>query len=299
MATEGDLRRGATALAALAVLALSGIADGHEAAGSSDPASGSDYVAPVPKAYEGIDVVEKLGTSLPRDLRFRDESGKSVTLGDYLQDKTPLLLTFNYSDCPMLCSYQLNALTAALPEAKLGAGWHYKIITVVLNPKETPVEAAKTKAKYLARFPAGMQGMVKDGWHFLLGDDATIHALAAAVGFGYKYVPERNEYAHPAVLIFASPNGTVTRYVHGTAYDASVLDQSIVAAGTNTPQESTGFLHRCFFYDPGANNYSGMAQNIMRFAAAGFLALMLAAFGTWRLVRRHRQEIDGSKETRP
>jgi len=39
-----------------------------------------------------------------------------VTLGDVMRGDLPAILTFNYSDCPMLCNVQLTGLTTALPK---------------------------------------------------------------------------------------------------------------------------------------------------------------------------------------
>ena len=63
-----------------------------------------------------ITVAEKLGAQIPLDARFRTADGAHVTLGEVMQGGLPAILTFNYSDCPMLCSLQLNGLSTALPQ---------------------------------------------------------------------------------------------------------------------------------------------------------------------------------------
>jgi len=37
----------------------------------------------------------------------------------------------------------------------------------------------------------------KQGWHFLVGDEPSIRALAQAVGFHYNYIPETNSSHTP------------------------------------------------------------------------------------------------------
>ena len=45
---------------------------------------------------------QNLDAQLPLDLTFRDETGKTVKLGDYFGSK-PVILTLVYFRCPMLC----------------------------------------------------------------------------------------------------------------------------------------------------------------------------------------------------
>ena len=280
-----------------AIAAARGAADDEAARRAlADPQS---FVQPAPAAFDGIGLEEHRGDTVPLDLTFRDDSGAEVALSEYFTDGLPVILTFNYSTCPQLCSVQLNALTTALAASAFAPGWHYHLVTVILNPRESVAQVADTKAKYLAHLPEKLREHAARGWHFLLGDDATIHRLAAAVGFQYKFVPEAGEYAHPAVITFLTSRGIVNRYIHGLDYEPTSYDQSIAFAGTDTPQESAGFLHRCFVWDPDANNYSGMAMSMMRYAAIGCVTLLLAGFGIWQLVRRHRTGTDPHKVILP
>jgi protein SCO1/2 len=256
-----------------------------------------DFVQPAPAAFDGIEVVEQRGAEIPLDLTFRDETGASVLLSQYFADGLPVVLTFNYSTCPQLCSVQLNELTKTLAKSEYAPGWHYHVVTVILNPRESVTQIAETKQTYLDRLPETVRAHAAKGWHFLLGDEATIRRLAAAIGFGYKYLPEQGEYAHPALLTFLSSRGVVNRYLHGLTYEPAQYDQSVASAGNDTPQESAGFLHRCFAWDPDANNYSGMAHALMRYAAAGTIALLLAALGIWRLARAGSNKV--TKESLP
>jgi protein SCO1/2 len=283
------------ATAALAVAVVS-IGPGGTAAAAPPAVPFDEAIPAAPKAFDGIGVREQLGAQVPLDLAFRDHTGAAVTLGDLVRGDLPVILTFNYSDCPMLCSLQLNGLVAALPQIRLMAGRQFRIVTVVIEPKEAPARAAETRSKYLERLTQlGLSDTARDaaragGWTFLVaateGDDASIRRLAETVGFGYKFVPERNEWAHPAALIFLSPSGTVTRYVGDVQYGPELLTQSIMSAGTSEPSASAGFILSCFHYDADVNNYSRGGMTALRYAAAGFLLLMLTAFGTWRFMRR-------------
>ena len=249
-------------------------------AASVGAAGAEEFVAEAPSAVAAIKIDEHLGAQIPLDLAFRDQDGKDVTLGDLVRGDLPVVLTFNYSNCPMLCSMQLNGLVDGLVALSTGdgglrAGEQFRIVTVILEPKEEPDRAAKTRAAYLAK--AG-NAVAADGWTFLVAkahdDDAAIRALADTVGFRYVYQPDSGEFAHPAALIYLSPTGTVTRYVNGIQYARDDLFDSTVKAGTASPAAAVGFLQRCFHYEPKAG-HARAGFTMMRVGAGAFAALVL------------------------
>jgi protein SCO1/2 len=266
-----------------------------------------EQILPPPPTYKagGVTVDEKLGAQLPLAATFRTHEGKTVTLGSVLAGELPTILTFNYSDCPMLCSLQLNGLTAALPEAAkqgpvsgaekelaLTLGVHFRIVTISLEPNESLAKISKMRERYIARLPADQQAKARDGWEFLVagtpGDPAAIRRIAETVGFKYTYVTDRAEWAHPAALIFLSTRGVVTRYVHGIEFPADMLRESIWKAGLAEPTTSAGFLARCYHYDPSASDHSRAGMMALRIGAMGFLVLLVGGFGLFRLLRRSR-----------
>jgi protein SCO1/2 len=247
-----------------------------------------DRVDELPKDLQGLEIAEKHGAKVPGELAFRDETGAAVTLGSYFDGELPVLLTFNYSNCPMLCSVQLDLLARSLPRLDLRAGRQYRIVTISLDPAETPATAAKTKERYVALFPEDQRDDVRAGWRFLTGDASAVAALADTVGFRYRYVAETKEYVHPATLIFLSPWGAVTRYFHGIGYVPEQLDVSIFQAGAGEYGVSLGFLLACFRHDPDANSHAESGVRAMRYGAMGFVALLLGSFGAWQWARARR-----------
>lgn len=271
---------------------------GGEAAPSQDP---KDEILAPPPTYKAnnVTVVEKLLSQVPRDARFRDHTGKVVTLGDVLAGEIPTILTFNYSDCPMLCNLQLNGVTAVLPligEKKdntlFRVGGQFRIVTIDLEPKESLEKLDKMRARYIARLPENLRAGAEKGWTFLVaeipGDGAAIRRVAESVGFSYTYVTERAEWAHPAALIFLSAKGTVTRYVYGIEFDPQVMRDSIFKAGAMEPATAVGFMNRCYHYDPDANNHSRAGVLALRIGAAGAVVLLLSGLGMMHVIRKHR-----------
>lgn len=77
-----------------------------------------------PAAVDGLDIEEHLNEQLPLDTRFTDHTGNVIRLGDIFDGKRPVILSLNYSNCPMLCQLQLNSLVATLGEMDLVLASH-------------------------------------------------------------------------------------------------------------------------------------------------------------------------------
>lgn len=256
----------------------------------------NDVPAP-PPTYKGneVQVDEHLGGKVPLDAHFTTSDGKAVNLGDLLKGDLPTILTFNYSDCPMLCSLQLNGLSKVLPELtnkidgfSLYLGAHYRIITIDLEPTEPLDKLARMKAKYVDRLPKWQHDEGAAGWTYLKGDEATIRRVAETVGFKYTYLPDRAEWAHPAALIFLSTTGAVTRYVYGIDFAPAMMRESIVLAGKAEASTAVGFMNRCYHYDPEANSHAHAGVLAMRIGAAGFVVLLFSTLALMHFLRKQR-----------
>jgi protein SCO1/2 len=265
-------------------------------------ADGEDPTTPAPAELAAVRVDEQLGAQVPLGLRFRDQDGRAITLGDLVRGDLPVVLTFNYSSCPMLCSMQLNGLVDVLPELKLAAGRQFRIVTVIIEPNEELERAQDTRKAYLDKLgehdtmtrAAAASTDDGGGWTFALaaepGESGAIKALADAVGVRFHYVADRAEWAHPAALVFLSPSGVVTRYMHGFQYTADDLRTSIMRAGLAEPSASVGFLQRCFHWDPTANSKAKFGRQLMMVGAGVFAAVLLIAVGLAHYLRRTRTE---------
>jgi len=238
------------------------------------PAFAQDNSATPPKLPGRVAIAQKLDSQVPLDLMFRDESGKIVRLGDYFKSGRPVILDFMYYRCPMLCSTVLEGTTNTLTELKFDIGKEFDVITVSIDPRDTPEQATLKKDHYIKRY--GRLGSAS-GWHFLTGADPSIKRLASSVGFEYAYDPQTDQFAHGAALLVLTPQGRVSRYFYGFEYKPRDLRLALVEAsasriGTATDQ----FLLLCFHYDPSTGKYSKTAMNIVR---AGGVATILSLGG--------------------
>jgi protein SCO1/2 len=282
--------------------------DGKAATTAARGVAPDDDIPAPPPTFQagGVTVDERVGGRIPLDAAFRTQDGTHTTLRELFRGGLPVVLTFNYSDCPMLCSVQLNGLTAALPrigergpspdptrgDTQFRVGAQFRIVTIDLEPSETLDKARAMRERYLARLPEDQRDLARTGWTFLVaatpGDDAAIRRVADAVGFRYTYIADRAEWAHPAALILLSASGVVTRYVYGIEYEPAMLRASIYKAGLAEPAAAVGFLLRCYHFDPDANSHARAGVLAMRLGAAGFLLVLVIALGVLHLARRKR-----------
>lgn len=242
-----------------------------------------------PEANE-IAVDEMLGSRLDMDLAFVDHNGEAVKLGDYFDGKRPVLLTLNYYRCPTLCSLQLNGLTRTLGQFDWQPGDEYRIVTVSIDPREGPELAASKRDSHLEAL-----GVTDLDWNFLTGDALQIRMLAAQLGIGYAYDAEQDQYAHPAVLMFISPEGKVARYLYGLEYQPSDVKFALIEASegrVGSPVDK--LILSCFHYDASLGEYGPFAMGIMRLGGA-FMVLIVGIplVLLWRRERRRRGSVGG------
>jgi len=237
-----------------------------------------------PKLLQDVGIDQKLNAQIPLQLTFRDETGKTVQLGDYFGQK-PVILALVYYECPMLCTQVLNGLLTSLKGMPLDVGKQFNVVTVSFNPNEKPGLAMNKKRVYVGLY--GRPG-APEGWHFLTGDEGPIHQLADSVGFHYAYDNAADQYAHATAIMVLTPQGKISRYFYGIDYPSSDLRLSLVEASNNkigSPVDQ--ILLFCYHYDPTTGKYGLVIANVLR-AAAAVTALVLGTI-MFLLFRRERQ----------
>jgi protein SCO1/2 len=222
----------------------------------------------IPEEAKRVSVEEKLGADIPLDLSFADESGKTVTLGQYFdRSKKPVLLQLGYFGCPMLCDMISQRLVESLNKVELVAGKDFEVVYLSFDSEETAALAARKKASLLKAHTGGAAST--GGFHFLTGNGVQIERLTEAVGFKFKWVPQANQYSHPAVLILLMPDGKVSRYLYWPKFDAQTLRLSLVeASDRKIGTTADKFLLTCFRYDGRHGRYAMMAVRAMQIGGA-------------------------------
>ena len=237
---------------------------------------------PPSSVVANVSIDQKLGSQVPLDLEFRDERGETVRLGDFVRDK-PVVLSLVYYRCPGLCTMTLNGMSRAFKPLQFSAGREFEVVTVSIDPKETPQLAAAKKEEYLRQY--GRDG-AETGWHFLTGDEPAIRALADAVGFRYLYDANTDQYAHSAGIMVLTPSGQVARYFYGLEYSSRDLRWGLVEASAGrigSVADSVNLL--CFAYDPASGRYGLAVMRTLRSAAL----LTVATVGAFVLLMLRRE----------
>lgn len=235
----------------------------------------------MPPVLRDVGIDQRLGERVPADLAFRDETGREVRLADYLGSK-PVILTLNYYECPMLCTLVLNGLVRSLRAVSFDPGRDFTIVTVSINPRETPDLAAAKKKTYAADY--GRPGAA-ESWHFLTGEEPAIAALARSVGFRYAFDPASGQYAHAAGIILLTPDGKIARYFYGVEYAPRDLRLGLVETSAGTIGGlADQILLFCFHYDPATGRYGAGAMKAIRLGGVATILLLALLIG--KMLRR-------------
>ena len=255
-----------------------------------EPHGGAQISNKLPSELIDIGIKEKLGSKINLDLKFKNELGQDVRLGDYFKADKPVLLTIVYYRCPNLCNYHLNGLTRVLKNLNWNAGKEFEIVAVSMDPNETPDMASNKKNAYVQEYE---RPGTANGWHFLTGTESAVKTLTNEIGFQYKWNPKTKQWIHTAAAYVLTPTGVLSRYLLGIEFDARNLKLSMLDASKG---KIGNFVDRfalfCFQFDPDRNIYTLYAYNLMRFSA-GATVVILAAFLVPFWLRQKR-----SKETK-
>jgi protein SCO1/2 len=238
-----------------------------------------------PPGLKNVGIEQHLDDQIPPDLSFRDESGKSVRLGDYF-GKKPMILNLVYYQCPMLCGEVLSGLESALRVLKFDVGKEFDVLTVSFDPRETPDMATKKKAEFLKRY--GRPGAA-DGWHFLTGPQESIDALTKAAGFQYQYDPKTGQFAHATAIMVLTPEGKIAQYYYGVEYAPKDLRLGLIQASQNKIGTlADQVLLYCYHYDPTTGKYGAVISRVLQLS--GLATILVLGVLMTVLIRAGRQD---------
>jgi len=231
-----------------------------------------------------VDFAQHVGRSLPAELKFRDERGNAVRLGDYF-GTSPVGLVFAYFGCSNLCPLQIRNLAQRLAQTSGGAAEQAQMLVVSIDPLDSPALADRAKRKYLDDLPRAVRA---ERWHFLSGAPADIARLTESAGFSYGYDPATHQYAHSAGFALITPEGKIARYFFGFDFTADELGRAFdQAAAQRIASPIERLLLVCFHYDLASAPYSALIIEVLRVASTVMLLGVLAL--AWVLLRRARR----------
>lgn len=261
------------------------------------PAMPSDQL---PMEFQQASIKEHLGDRLPLELVLHDEKGAEVKLGDYFNRGRPVVLNFVYHTCPMLCGMVLSGFTASAREHDWAIGKDYEVISISIDPKDTPQIASEKKAHWVKTYGRD-EATTAGGWHFLTGDALAIKRATEAVGFSYYYDSRQKQYAHAAAMYLATPDGNLARYLYGIEFPAKDFRFGLAEAAQGRAGSTLDhLLLYCYQYDPNSRGYVLVAWKVMRLGALATVVALGSLLGVlWARERRRSRPPEGGAPKAP
>lgn len=251
---------------------------GFVQAQSTSPRGGTDYDGKamatssdvVPEELVGVGIDEKIGQNIDFNLQVTDDHGNKIALGSLFQSHKPILFSPMYYSCPGLCSFHFNGVIDGLKKIDWNPGEKFQVVAFSFDAKENSDLGSKKKANYMKLY--GRPG-TENGFHFLTADQNVIDKIMSSVGFRYKWNEKAGEWSHVSAAIMISPEGKITRYLHGIEFNP----QDMKFALNETANGKIGnivdsVLLYCFKFDQHQSRYG---LQIFRVVQIGGILMML------------------------
>ena len=252
---------------------------GARAQGNYAADKGVGYAAQQPPDYlQRAGVEQRLGEPLPMQSTWTDETGRSGQLSQWFNAR-PVVLAMVYYKCVMLCPQVVAGLASGLKEITLKLGTDYQVLIFSIDPADTPADARIQKTQFLAE--AGASGPEAEAAvHFLTAQPAAIAAVTGATGFHYVLVPgpdgKMDQFAHSSVIMFATPDGKLSKYLSGIQYPARDLRMALLEASAKEISNPVDLLILyCCSYNPAVGKYSVLVGRVLGIAGMGAVGMVL------------------------
>lgn len=247
-----------------------------------------------PEGLKGVDLVQKLGASVPLNTPIVDSAGQTVELGKYFSQGKPVVLAMVYYDCPMICPLLLSRLQERINGVNYTLGEDFNVVVISFDPTNTTEMAASNKAAYLLGYNKKVTPAVEAGWSFHTASTGSARTIADAIGFKYRYIQESGQYSHPSVLTVLTPEGKVSRYLSGLDVNPGELRLALLEASEGKIAKTIAdfFLHRCYVYNPSTGAYTMQAMRVMQMGglATGLtLTVLIVGLKAGERLRAHRR----------
>jgi protein SCO1/2 len=250
------------------------------------PLGAAAQQTPAYLAHAGIE--QRLGKQLPLTAVFTDESGHTAPLKTWFNDN-PVVMAEVYYKCAMLCPQVLHGLATGLGQTTLIPGKDYQVLIFSIDPSDKPTDAVSEKQTFLHEAHWDGNPQMADAVHFLTGDPSSIAAMSGATGFHYVSVPgpdgKLDQFAHSSVIMFATPDGRMSKYLSGIDYPARDLRMALLDASQKKISNPVDLLILyCCNYSPVVGRYSVSVVRIL--GLAGMVTLFLLAGMIFLLTRK-------------
>ncbi len=244
---------------------------------------------------QDIGIEQELGAQVPVDAVLKDEEGKAVRIGDYLNQGKPVIIVPMFFRCGGTCiQIQEGSMKCFRAMKYKDIGRDFIVLNISIHPKETSDLARIKKVDALTTYdPKNERPTAASGWHFLTGDLDNLKKVMNSIGYKFEYDAVNDRVAHPAGMILLTPDGRVSKYFYGFEYSQRFLlialaDAQAQRVGTKEEPRFFG----CISVDPATGQ---MTMNVMRtLQVSGILTVILLFGGIFLMtIRNRRTHING------
>lgn len=205
--------------------------------------------------YQYQEALDQSQSALDRrlsNLPFTDDSGRSVSLGDFRGK--PLVISLIYTSCFHTCPITTRHLADVVEKARDALGSdHFNVALIGFDAQnDTPLAM---------RHFAEQQSVDDDGWSLLSGSPKAIKQLTKELGF--QFYPSPNGFDHLVQASVIDSDGVIYRQVYGEFFDTPLLVEPLKDLILNRPKSDQDLVSEladkikffCTSYDPATDSY--------------------------------------------
>lgn len=216
--------------------------------------------------------------------KLTDQDGNPVDVTRFRG--RPVVISMIYTACDHTCPVTTQNVARAVAGARKALGDDsFQVLSIGFDTlRDTP-----NNLKMYAR----AQGIDLKNWTFLAGDQATMEALSAELGFTW-YVTSRG-FDHIAQTTVLDKDGRIYRQIYGENFELPLLVEPLkdlvlgrAAAMISLDSISDRVRFFCTVYDPHSDAYR-FDYGIFLSIGSGFLAVLTIIWMTIRMWRDSRR----------
>ena len=211
--------------------------------------------------------------------RVRVDLPKDAALDLHLN--LPAVLIFADFDCPQLCDAVLGETLGVMDETGLKAGKDYRLVVVRLDPRDS---AAMGEAFLARQSPPEMRPAIT----LLTPDAAALGRMTRALGYGYVFDADHDNFAHPAARYVLNRDGRVTAVRPAFDTDPAAMRAALVGARFGTGGAATQLILLCYGFDPVTGRYSLAIWRVLVTLSTITMLILACAIGV-ALIRERRR----------
>ncbi|CAG1066793.1 SCO1 protein [uncultured bacterium] len=222
-----------------------------------------------------------------------DQDGVRFNLGEYFKGNKPLVISYIYTSCPVVCPTITAEFKKAVDGAKEAFGDKFNVLTIGFDPaNDTPEKLNEYGRKFTGSF---------EGFRFASSDPETIERLLNAAGF-FRVRQDDGSFDHIDMVTTLRPDGTIYRQVYSLRTQPQnlalrmeeLLTGKAGGAASLTLVDKLKFF--CYRYDPYSGKY---VLDYPVFVSIFIQALIIGGifYAVWgkRMMARFKRRKEGNR----